>query len=86
MNLENIHWHPSREECVLITAYTSWWASQINLPSEIIKTLQVALLVYDNTAVPRGHTIFDFQIRGSENIAEVHLEIYEPLFQSMVTS
>ena len=33
-----------------------------------------------------GHTIFDYQIRGSQNIAEVTLEIYEPLFQSMVTS
>ena len=33
-----------------------------------------------------GHTIFDYQIRGSQNIAEVPLEIYEPLFQSMVTS
>ena len=47
----------------------------------------VALLVYDNSAVPRGcHTIFDYQIRGSQNIAKVPLEIYEPLFQSMVTS
>ena len=45
------------------------------------------ILVYDNTAVPRGcHTIFDYQIRGSQNIAEVPLEIYEPLFQGMVTS
>ena len=39
-------------------------------------------LVYDNTAVPRGcHTIFDYQIRGSQNIAdEVRLEVgtYEP--------
>ena len=26
------------------------------------------------------HTIFDYQIRGSRNIAEVPLEIYEPLF------
>ena len=33
-----------------------------------------------------GHTIFDYQIRGSQNIAEVPLEIYEPLFQSTVTS
>ena len=33
-----------------------------------------------------GHTIFDYQIRGSQNITEVPLEIYEPLFQSMVTS
>ena len=47
----------------------------------------VALLVYDNTAVPRGcHTIFDYQIWGSQNIAEVPLESYESLFQSMVTS
>ena len=32
----------------------------------------VAIFVYDNTAVPRGrgHTIFDYQIRGSQNIAE----------------
>ena len=38
----------------------------------------VALLVYDNTAVPRGcHTIFDYQIRGLQNITEVPLEIYE---------
>ena len=51
------------------------------------RSLWVALLVYDNTAVPRGgYTIFDYQIRGSQNIAEVPLEIYEPLFQSMVTS
>ena len=46
----------------------------------------VALLVYDNTAVPRGVNNFDYQIQGSQNIAEVPLEIYEPLFQSMVTS
>ena len=32
-----------------------------------------------------GHAVFDYQIRGSQNIAEVPLEIYEPLFQSMVT-
>ena len=38
----------------------------------------VALLVYDNTAAPRGcHSIFDYQIRGHKNIAEVPLEIYE---------
>ena len=49
--------------------------------------LGVVLLVYDNTAVSRGcHAIFDYQIRGSQNIAEVPLEINEPLFQSMVTS
>ena len=47
----------------------------------------VSLLVYDNTAVPMGcHTIFDYQIRGSQNIAEVRLELMNPLFQSMVTS
>ena len=44
----------------------------------------VALLVYDNTA--GGHTIFDYQIQGSQNIADVPLEIYETLFQSMVIS
>ena len=58
-------------------------------PMQIIKAtlIGVALLVYDNTAVPKGcHTIFDYQIRGSQNIAEVPLEIFEPLFQCMVSS
>ena len=37
------------------------------------------LLVYDNTAVPKGVIQFlSYQIRGSQNIAEVPLEIYEP--------
>ena len=37
------------------------------------------ILVYDNTAVPRGyHTISDYQIRGSQNIAEVPLELMNP--------
>ena len=46
----------------------------------------VALLVYDNTAVPRGSYSFWLSNTGSQNIADVPLEIYEPLFQSMVTS
>ena len=49
----------------------------------------VALLVYDNTAVPMGcHTIFDYKIRGSQNIAGVglRLELMNPKFQSMVIS
>ena len=46
----------------------------------------VALLVYDNTAVPRGSYNFWLSNTGSQNIAEVPLEIYEPLFQSMVTA
>ena len=39
----------------------------------------VALLVYGNTAVPMVcHTIFDYQIRGSQNIAVVRFGTYEP--------
>ena len=33
-----------------------------------------------------GQAIFVYQIQGSQNIAEEPLEIYELLFQSMVTS
>ena len=41
----------------------------------------VALLVNDNTAIPRGVIQFfflNYQLRESQNIAEVPLEIYEP--------
>ena len=52
-----------------------------------LRLMGVTLLVCDNIAVRGGgHTIFDYQIRGSQNIAEVPLDIYEPLFQSLVTS
>ena len=45
-------------------------------PMQIINAalnVGVALLVYDNTAVPRGviQLIFDYQIRGSQNIAHI---------------
>ena len=66
-----------------------WNLCSMTTPCKLstLRSMGVVLLVYDNTAVPMGcHTIFDYQIRGSQNIAEVRLELMNPLFQSMVTS
>ena len=73
---------------ILLQCFAEIWV-QWQPPCKLstLRSIGVALLVYGNTAVPMVcHTIFDYQIRGSQNIAEVRLELMNPLFQSMVIS
>ena len=65
-----------------------------NRPMQIFRSTRIGgcIFVYNNTATQWGchntatqwgcHTIFDYQIRGSQNIVEVPSGIYEPPIQT----